>query len=236
MTTQHQSPLGHHTKNAAMAHYHATKDAFSKLQSKGAILIDSGASYFDGTTDITRTISLGECDDDLKTDFTLVLKSHIACATAKFLNGATGSKIDAIARFPMWNVGRNYGHGTGHGIAFVGPVHEGPQNIGYKDNGVSLKENMIMSNEPGLYIDNKHGIRIENTICVIPFMESIDGKFLQFETLSFCPIDLDLVKIDMLSQEEKQWLNTYHNNVFENLSPYLSGDDLKFLKIQTKQI
>ncbi len=229
-------PICAYNENAAMAHYHATKDDFHTLAFSGALLIDSGASYLDGTTDITRTIKLGDVSDDFKTDFTLVLKSHIKVATAKFLNGATGSKIDAIAREPMWNVGRNYNHGTGHGIAFVGPVHEGPQNLGYKDNGVSLKVNMIMSNEPGLYVNNKHGIRTENTICVVPFMDSIDGTFLQFETISYCPIDTGLININMLSLEEKTWLNNYHKDVLKNLSPYLTGDDLEFLKNETKEI
>ncbi len=229
-------PICAYNANAAMAHYHATKDDFQSLKASGSLLIDSGASYYDGTTDITRTIALGEVSDDFKTDFTLVLKSHIKVATAKFLSGATGSKIDAIAREPMWNVGRNYNHGTGHGIAYVGPVHEGPQNLGYKDNGVALKLNMIMSNEPGLYVDGKHGIRTENTVCVVPFIETIDGAFFQFETLSYCPIDTDLIKTDMLTQEEKLWLNNYHKDVYKNLSPYLAGEDLEFLQNQTKEI
>ncbi len=229
-------PICAYMGNASMAHYHATKDDFSKINDKGIVLIDSGATYYDGTTDITRTIALGEVSQQIKDDFTLVLKSHIAVALAKFVFGSTGSKIDAIARVPMWNVGRNYNHGTGHGIAFVGPVHEGPHNMGFKDNGVFLKENMIMSNEPALYVDGEFGIRTENTIRVIPFMETKDGKFFQFETLSYCPIDLDLINKDMLTSEELSWLNNYHKEVLEKLSPYLSGDDLEFLKAQTKQI
>lgn len=229
-------PICAYMGNASMAHYHATEEQFSKLDDEGILLIDSGATYYDGTTDITRTISLGEVSEEIKHDFTLVLKSHIKVANAKFLYGATGSKIDAIAREPMWQVGRNYNHGTGHGIAYVGPVHEGPQSMGFKDNGVMLEENMIMSNEPALYVSGKHGIRTENTVRIIPFMENYGVKFLQFETISYCPIEVDLIKKDMLTMEEIKWLNDYHKKVFDKLSVYLTGDDLEFLKIQTRQI
>ncbi len=229
-------PICAYMSNAAMPHYHATKEEFSSLKAEGVILIDSGATYFDGTTDITRVITLGEVSDEIKVDYTLVLKSHFKVANAKFVSGTSGGKIDAIAREPMWNVGRNFNHGTGHGIAFVGPVHEGPHSLGFKDNGVMLKDNMIMSNEPGLYVLGSHGIRTENTVSVIPFMETIDGQFLQFETLSYLPYELELIKKEMLTSEEIEYLNEYHKQVYTKLSPYLSGDDLEFLKEQTKQI
>ncbi len=228
-------PICAYMGNGSMAHYHATKDSHSNLKNEGILLIDSGATYYDGTTDITRTIALGEVSKEIKTDFTLVLKSHIKVARAKFLSTATGSKLDAIAREPMWNVGRNYNHGTGHGIAFVGPVHEGPQSMGFKDNGVPLRENMILSNEPALYVDNQYGIRTENTVGIAPFMQTNDGTFFQFETLSYCPIDLDLVDKSMLTEEELFWLNDYHYNVYTKLSPYLQGDDLEFLIVETRR-
>lgn len=229
-------PICGYNENGAMMHYHATPERFSKLSNEGMLLIDSGATYYDGTTDMTRTICLGETTAEMKHDFTLVLKSHIAVATAKFVQGSTGGKIDAIARTPLWNVGRNFAHGTGHGIAFVGPVHEGPQNMGFKDNGVPLQENMFVTNEPGLYVDGKFGIRTENIVRVIPFMESIDGAFFQFETLAFFPIDINLINKDMLTSEELSWINNYHKEVFEKLSPFVSGDDLEFLKAETKCI
>ncbi len=228
-------PICAYMQNGSMAHYHATEQSHTALKNEGILLIDSGATYFDGTTDITRTIALGEVSEEIKTDFTLVLKSHIKVAKAKFVSGATGSKLDAIAREPMWNVGRNYNHGTGHGIAFVGPVHEGPQSMGFKDNGVPLKQNMILSNEPALYKDNGYGIRTENTVAVTPFMSSDDGTFFQFETLSYCPIDLDLINKSMLTQEELDWLNDYHYNVFHKLSPLLQGEDLEFLIVETRR-
>lgn len=229
-------PICAYNGNAAMMHYSATDESFATLKNEGFLLIDSGGTYFDGTTDITRTISLGETTDEMKTDFTLVLKSHIKVAQVKFLKGATGSKIDAIAREPLWNVGRNYACGTGHGVAFVGPVHEGPHNMGFKDNGIPLEENMLITNEPGLYVDGKYGIRTENTVCVVPFMKTLDGEFCQFETLSFFPIDRYSIKKDMLTESELTWINQYHKKVFEKLSPYVTGADLEFLREETREL
>ncbi len=229
-------PICAYMGNASMAHYSATEDNCATLDSKGLLLMDTGGHYLDGTTDMTRTISLGEVTQDMINDFTLVLKSHIKIATCKFFYGATGSKIDAIAREPMWQVGRNFNHGVGHGIAFVGPVHEGPQGMGFKDNGVVLEENMILTNEPALYVQNEYGLRTENTTLVVPFMETQDGKFLGFETTAFCPIELDLINKDMLTKEEIDWLNDYHKTTYEKLSKLLDGEDLEFLKIATQEI
>ncbi len=223
-------------ENAAMMHYHATDEKKSKLESKGFLLIDSGGQYLDGTTDITRTISLGPITKEMKEDFTLVLKSHIAIAKAKFLNGTTGSKIDMLGRVPMWNVGKNYKCGTGHGLGFCGCVHEGPHSMGMKPNPVPLKEGMLLTNEPGIYIQDKYGIRIENTVVVTPFMETNDGVFFQFDTISYCPIDVDSIEVTMLTEEEKDWINNYHRLVYTKLSPFLDDIYIEFLKEETKEI
>ncbi len=222
--------------NAAMMHYHPTKEKKSSLDEKGFLLIDSGGQYLDGTTDITRTISLGPLSKEMKEDFTLVLKSHIAVAQAKFLNGTTGSKIDMLGRVPMWNVGKNYNCGTGHGLGFCGCVHEGPHGMGMKPNPVPLKEGMLLTNEPGIYIEGEYGIRTENTVVVVPFMETRDGKFFHFDTISYCPIDVDSIDPTLLTMEEKKWINDYHRLVWAKLENFLDDSEKEFLKNETREI
>lgn len=229
-------PICGYNENASIIHYHATKESHSNLNDNGLFLIDSGATYFDGTTDMTRTIVLGDITKEMRDDFTLVLKSHIAIATSKFVKGVTGSKIDSFSRAPLWENGRNFDHGTGHGLAFVGPVHEGPQSMGFKDNGVMLDINMLLTNEPGLYVVGKHGIRTENTVRVIPYMTTDDGEFLQFETLSYFPIDRKAINKDLLNQKEIDWINNYHSTVFSKLSKFVTSEDLDFLREETKEI
>lgn len=223
--------------HAAMMHYSATEDSEYELKPEGMFLVDSGAQYLDGTTDITRTFILGAITEEEKRDYTLVLKGHIALASAKFLRGATGVNLDILARRPLWNYGIDYKCGTGHGVGFFLNVHEGPQGIRPEGNSVVLEPGMILTNEPGVYKEGKHGIRTENTLIVEKDVVSEEfGEFYKFRTISYCPIDLDGVNVEMLSPEEKDWLNNYHSMVFKKLSPYLNEEEKEFLKNQTRAV
>ena len=223
--------------NASMPHYHATKKNQATINAESLYLIDSGAQYLDGTTDITRTLAMGALTDEEKTDFTLVLRGMIDLTMQKFLYGTTGSNLDIIARLPLWNAGMDYKHGTGHGIGFFLTVHEGPHRIAMVPNTVKLEKGMVMSNEPGVYKAEKHGIRIEN-IVVVQEGENTQygGQFMNFETLTVCPIDLEAIDASLLTAPEKAWLNNYHKNAFEKLSPYLEGEELEYLKQATVEI
>lgn len=222
--------------NAAMAHYSATRDSFSVLEAKGLYLVDSGGQYLDGTTDITRTVSLGEITDEEKKDFTLTLKGHINLTDMKFLEGTNGYQLDAICRYPLWKEGFDYKHGTGHGVGFFLNVHEGPHRIANVPNDVVLEEGMVVSIEPGVYRASKHGIRIENIVAVKKDIKTEFGQFMSFETLSFVPIDLNCIDEKLLTESEKGWLNSYHSEVYEKLSPYLDGKVLEWLKEKTREI
>ena len=223
--------------NASMPHYSATKENQATINAESLYLIDSGAQYLDGTTDITRTLAMGSLTEEEKTDFTLVLRGMIDLTMQKFLYGTTGSNLDIIARIPLWNAGMDYKHGTGHGIGFFLNVHEGPHRIAMVPNTVKLEKGMVMSNEPGVYKAEKHGIRIEN-IVVVQKNENTQygGQFMNFETLTVCPIDLEVIDASLLTLEEKAWLNNYHRTVFEKLSPYLQGEELEYLKQATVAI
>lgn len=224
-------------EHAAMMHYSATEATDYELKQEGMFLVDSGGQYLDGTTDITRTFILGNITEEEKRDFTLVLKGHIALSTAKFLKGTTGVNLDILARRPLWNYGIDYKCGTGHGVGYFLNVHEGPQGIRPEGNSTVLKPGMIITNEPGVYKEGKHGIRIENTLLVVKDINSEEfGEFYKFKTISYCPIDLNGVVIEMLTNEEKDWLNNYHKIVFEKLSPYLNDEEIEFLKVQTREI
>ena len=223
--------------HAAMMHYSATEASEYELKPEGMFLVDSGAQYLDGTTDITRTFILGPITEEEKRDYTLVLKGHIALASAKFLRGTTGINLDVLARRPLWNYGIDYKCGTGHGVGFFLNVHEGPQGIRPEGNSVALEPGMIITNEPGVYKEGKHGIRTENTPLVEKdFVSEEFGEFYKFRTISYCPIDLEGVNVEMLSPEEKDWLNDYHDVVFEKLSPYLDEEEKEFLKHETRRI
>lgn len=223
--------------HAAMMHYSATEASEYELKAEGMFLVDSGAQYLDGTTDITRTFILGPITEEEKRDYTLVLKGHIGLASAKFLRGSTGVNLDILARRPLWNYGIDYKCGTGHGVGFFLNVHEGPQGIRPSGNNVVLEPGMILTNEPGVYKEGKHGIRTENTLIVEKdFVSEEFGEFYKFRTISYCPIDLDGVNVEMLSSEEKEWLNNYHEMVFGKLSPYLSEEEKEFLKHETRTI
>jgi len=221
--------------NGAIVHYSATPANAAKIEPEGILLIDSGGQYLDGTTDITRTITLGKPTDEEKTCFTLVLKGHINLGKLVFPKGYNGSQIDAIARAALWGQYKNYGPGTGHGIGHFLNVHEGPQRI-RPENQVPLKPGMLTSNEPGLYLQGRFGIRIENLIVTELRCENEFGVFYGFETVSFCPICLDLVKEELLTGEEKLWLNEYHKAVYTKLSPYLTPDEQEWLKHETREI
>ena len=222
--------------HGAIVHYSATEESASKLQAEGIFLLDSGGQYLDGTTDITRTISLGKPTDAQKRDFTLVLKGHIALGTAVFPIGTRGSQLDILARKAMWDLGINYGHGTGHGVGHFLNVHEGPQSIRMDDNPVTLQTGMFMSNEPGLYRTNQYGIRTENLILVVPALKTEFGEFLKFETLTLFPIDRNLIEILMITEEEEAWIDQYHERVFNELSPLLNDEEKLWLKDKCKPI
>lgn len=224
--------------HAAMMHYRAVPGIEYTLEKEGMLLIDSGGQYLDGTTDITRTIVMGPLTEEQRKDFTLVLKSHIGLATARFLYGYTCTHLDILARRPIWEEGLDYRCGTGHGVGFLLSVHEGPH--GFKKapiiNSVVLEPGMVITNEAGIYKEGKHGVRTENTLLVVDDFETEYGKFMKFDTISFCPIDLDGVDAAMLTQQEKDWLNNYHTEVYSKLSPYLNDEEKAWLKHETRAI
>ena len=222
--------------HGAIVHYEATPETDVGLKPEGLILIDSGAQYQDGTTDITRTIALGPVTEEMKHVYTLVLKGHIQLELAKFPDGASGTQLDALARECMWREGYNYLHGTGHGVGAYLSVHEGPHQIRMEWKPTPLRAGMTVTDEPGLYLSGKFGVRIENTLLIKDYQTTEFGKFLQMESLTLCPIDLTPVDFSMLQPEEIEWLDTYHRDVFEKLSPYLEGEDLEWLREATRPV
>lgn len=222
--------------HGAIVHYSATPETDAELRPESLLLIDSGAQYLDGTTDITRTIALGEPTEQMQKDFTRVLKGTISLAKSKFPAGTRGSQIDLLARKALWDAGINYLHGTGHGIGHCLNVHEGPQSIRMEENPVTLKPGMVISDEPAMYRTGEYGIRTENMILVREDSETEFGKFLGFETLTLCYIDTRLVIVPMLSAREHAWLNRYHQLVYEKLSPLLSEEERNWLREKTKEI
>ena len=222
--------------HGAIVHYEATPETDVALKPEGLILIDSGAQYQDGTTDITRTIALGPVTEEMKHVYTLVLKGHIQLELAKFPDGASGTQLDALARECMWREGYNYLHGTGHGVGACLSVHEGPHQIRMEWKPTPLRAGMTVTDEPGLYLSGKFGVRIENTLLIKDYQATEFGKFLQMESLTLCPIDLTPVDFSMLQPEEIEWLDTYHRDVFEKLSPYLEGEDLEWLREATRPV
>lgn len=222
--------------HGAIVHYEATPETDVALKPEGLILIDSGAHYQDGTTDITRTIALGPVTEEMKHVYTLVLKGHIQLELAKFPDGASGTQLDALARECMWREGYNYLHGTGHGVGSYLSVHEGPHQIRMEWKPTPLRAGMTVTDEPGLYLSGKFGVRIENTLLIKDYQTTEFGKFLQMESLTLCPIDLTPVDFSMLQPEEIEWLDTYHRDVFEKLSSYLEGEDLEWLREATRPV
>ena len=223
-------------EHGAIVHYSATPESDVPLQPKGFLLLDSGAQYLDGTTDITRTITLGELTEEEKTDYTLILKGHIALAMAKFPVGTRGAQLDVLARMPIWKYGMNFLHGTGHGVGHFLSVHEGPQSIRMNENPVVLQPGMVTSNEPGVYKAGSHGIRTENLTLVCKDKEGMFGDYLKFETITLCPICKKGIVKEMLTNEEIEWLNNYHQIVYEKLSPNLNEEEKVWLQEVTASI
>ena len=222
--------------HGAIVHYEATPETDIPVQPHGLVLIDSGAQYLDGTTDITRTIALGELSEEQRRVYTLVLKGHIQLDMCRFPAGACGSQIDALARAPMWREGYNYMHGTGHGVGSYLNVHEGPHQIRMEWRPAPLQAGMTVTNEPGIYLEGKFGVRIENTLLIVPAESTAFGDFLKFETLTLAPIDTAPIVLEMLGTEEREWLNNYHRRVYESLSPYLEGNEKEWLRKATLPI
>lgn len=223
-------------EHGAIVHYEAAPDTDVELKPQGLLLLDSGAQYLDGTTDITRTVALGPVTDEQRLVYTLVLKGHVQLEMCKFPRGASGTQIDALARMDMWKHGYNFLHGTGHGVGAYLNVHEGPHQIRMEYRPAPLVEGMTVTDEPGIYIEGRFGVRIENTLITVPYMETAFGKFLGFESLTLCPIDLSPVMTDMLTADEKAWINGYHRMVRDVLSPELEGEDLDWLQRNTAGI
>ena len=220
--------------HGAIVHYEATAETDVPLLPEGFLLLDSGAQYLDGTTDITRTIALGPLTDEQRRIYTLVLKGHIQIELCKFPSGTRGTQIDVLARQALWREGLNYLHGTGHGVGSYLNVHEGPHQIRMEWKPAPLVAGMTVTDEPGIYLAGRFGVRIENTLLVTPYRETEFGQFLQFESLTLCPIDTTPIVRELLSQEEIDWLNQYHEMVFEQLSPHLEADEREWLRAQTR--
>lgn len=222
--------------HGAIVHYEATPETDIPLKPEGLLLLDSGAQYQDGTTDITRTIALGPITEEMKHIYTLVLKAHIQLELAKFPDGASGTQLDALGRECMWREGFNFLHGTGHGVGSYLSVHEGPHQIRMEYMPTPLSAGMTLTDEPGLYLAGKFGVRIENTVLLSDYMKTEFGKFLQIEPLTLCPIDTAPIDLAMLMPEELAWLNEYHAKVYAELAPYLDEEEKKWLENATKAI
>lgn len=223
-------------EHGAIVHYSATEESNATLHPKGFLLLDSGAQYLDGTTDITRTIALGELTTEEKTDYTLVLKGHMALAMAVFPSGTRGAQLDVLARMPLWSHKMNFLHGTGHGVGHFLSVHEGPQSIRMNENPIVLQPGMVTSNEPGVYKGGSHGIRTENLTLVCSAGEGLFGEYLKFETITLCPICKKGIIKELLTADEVDWLNNYHQQVYEKLSPKLNEEEKAWLKEATAAI
>lgn len=223
-------------EHGAIVHYEATPETDVTLKPEGFLLLDSGAQYLDGTTDITRTIALGPLTEEEKTDYTLILKGHIALAMAVFPEGTRGAQLDVLARMPIWKERMNYLHGTGHGVGHFLNVHEGPQSIRMNENPIPLQPGMVTSNEPGVYKAGSHGIRTENLLLTVPAGEGMFGNYLKFETITLCPICRKGIIKELLTAEEIEWLNEYHRVVYEKLSPDLDNDEKEWLKEACKPL
>lgn len=217
-------------EHGAIVHYEATPETDVALKPEGLLLLDSGAQYLDGTTDITRTIALGALTEEERTDYTLILKGHIALAMAVFPEGTRGAQLDVLARMPIWKQRMNFLHGTGHGVGHFLNVHEGPQSIRMNENPVALQAGMVTSNEPGVYKAGSHGVRIENLVLTVPAGEGMFGNYLKFETITLCPICKKGIVTELLTNEEIDWLNDYHRMVYVKLSPDLNPDEKEWLK------
>lgn len=222
-----------YAEHGAIVHYEPTPKTDKPLKAEGLLLLDSGAQYLDGTTDITRTIALGDLTDEMKKVYTLVLKGHIQIEMAKFPSGISGTQLDVLAKRAMWQEGLSYLHGTGHGVGSFLNVHEGPHQIRMEWKPAPLVSGMTVTDEPGIYLENRFGVRIENTLLIVPYKKTEFGDFLQFESLTLCPIDKRPIITELLSDEERRWLDDYHQMVFDRLSPHLTDDETRWLREAT---
>ncbi len=222
--------------HGAIVHYEATEETDIAIEGDGLLLVDSGGQYTFGTTDITRTVALGKATDEQRHDFTLVMKGHIALATVKFPEGTRGAQLDVLARQFLWNDGKAYYHGTGHGVGFFINCHEGPQNIRLNENPTALQPGMITSNEPGLYIEGRYGIRCENLIVTEPWKTTDFGRFLQFNTMTLFPFDLNLFDTSIMSDAEIKWVNDYHEMVRARLTPFLTPEEAAWMAEKTRPL
>ena len=227
-------------ENAAMMHYEATPENCKKLLPEGMLLVDSGGQYLGGTTDVTRTIVLGPVSEEIKRHYTAVASGMLSLTHAKWLYGCTGRNLDILARAPLWNMGIDYKCGTGHGVGYILNVHEGPQNIRWRYmEGVReavLEDGMDVTNEPGVYIEGSHGIRIENVMVAKNDVKNSDGQFMHFDTLTYVPIDLDAIEVSLLTKEVRGYLNEYHKQVYEKIAPFLPEEEQKWLKEVTGEV
>ena len=233
------SPISAFGRNGAIIHYSADKDNCAFLEKGSLFMTDTGAHYFEGTTDITRTYALGDVSDEIKEHFTIVAISNLSLASAKFMYGMSGSNLDILARKPFWDRGLNYNHGTGHGVGYILNVHEGPMSLRWQQEKMGLyklEEGMIITDEPGMYVANSHGIRLENELLVVKDEQNAYGDFMSFEVMTFVPFDLDAIKVDIMSEEERQILNDYHKKVYEKVSPHLNDEEKKWLEYYTRKI
>ena len=230
------APIIAFNQHAALPHYSAKTETDTVIEENGILLVDSGGQYYGGTTDITRTISIGIPSLQQKTDFTLILKGHINLALAKFPFGTRGYQLDMLARKYLWEQGLNYGHGTGHGVGYCLNVHEGPQNISPSGNKILIEAGMLISNEPALYREGEYGLRTENLILCYEDEETDFGQFLRFDTVSLCYIDKSLIDKSLLEQKEINWLNSYHAEVYEKLSPHMKDEEKLWLKEKTSEL
>ena len=228
--------ISSYQSHGAIVHYEATPATDSPLRPEGLLLLDSGAQYVDGTTDITRTIALGELSDEQRHIYTLVLKGHLQLQNAIFPSHASGTQIDALARKDMWREGYNYLHGTGHGVGSFLNVHEGPHQIRMEYKPAPLLPGMTVTDEPGIYIEGRFGVRIENVLLIKPYATTPFGQFLQFEPLTLCPIDTKPIVMEMMTNDELQWLNQYHQMVFDCLAPHLDEQHREWLRSATKPL
>lgn len=229
-----------YAEHGAIVHYAATPESDVALKPEGLLLVDSGGHYLEGTTDITRTFALGPVTDEMKADFTRVCRSNMNLANVRFLHGCTGRNIDIVAREPLWEAGMDYKHGTGHGVGYVLNVHEGPNSFRWQNSAISkecvFEEGMITTDEPGIYLEGKYGIRTENELVCHKGEKNEFGQFMYFENITYVPIDLDAIDPDQMTSTEKNRLNSYHENVYRVVSPFLEGEELAWLKQATRAI
>ena len=230
-----------YAEHGAIVHYSATPETDVELKPEGLLLVDSGGHYLQGTTDITRTFALGPVTDEMKADFTRVCRSNMSLANAKFKYGCTGINFDILARAPFWNENLDYNHGTGHGVGYILNVHEGPNAFHWKQYPGRtadhvIEAGMVTTDEPGIYIEGKYGIRTENELICQKGIKNEYGQFMYFENVTYVPIDLDAIDPDQMNRDEKRQLNQYHAMVLEKMAPYFEGDELEFLKEYTRAI